>query len=193
MAEYVEQRMEEMIPEVEELERVGLLSGPEVRELIKKRKHFEYKIQKRTKKKEDFFGYIEYETNLMNLIQLRRDEIGYHHKKGHIENGIKTRINKLYKILCHRWQSDTKIWLSYIDWLNKMKWKSSVSKTNLRLLQVHNNNPKLWIAAAKYEFENGAAENGRQILLQDFRVYTSCKHLQLFFLPEIKVYDPVNK
>jgi len=31
---------------------------------------------------EDFFGYIEYETNLMNLIQLRRDEIGYHHKKG---------------------------------------------------------------------------------------------------------------
>ena len=36
---------------MEELERVGLLSGPEVRELIKKRKHFEYKIQKRTKKK----------------------------------------------------------------------------------------------------------------------------------------------
>ena len=37
--------------QVEELERVGLLTGPEVRELIKKRKYFEYKIQKRTKKK----------------------------------------------------------------------------------------------------------------------------------------------
>jgi hypothetical protein len=39
---------------VEELERCNLLTGPEVKELLRRRKHFEYKIQKRTKKKEDF-------------------------------------------------------------------------------------------------------------------------------------------
>lgn len=42
---------------------------------------------------------------------------------------------------------------------------------------MHNNNPKLWIAAAKYEFENGAAENGRQILLRGLRFHPGCKHL----------------
>lgn len=175
MAEYVEQRMEEMIPEMEELERVGILSNTEVKELVKKRKHFEYKIQKRTKQKGDFLGYIEYESNLLTLIQLRREEIGYHHKKSKIENTILNRINKLFKILCHRWQSDVKIWLSHIDWLKRVKWTQSVSKVNLRLLQVHNNNPSLWIAAAKFEFDNGSAETGRQLLLRGLRFHPQSK------------------
>jgi len=177
MAEYVEQRMEEMIPEIEELERVGLLSGKETKELIKKRKHFEYKIQKRTKQKEDFLGYIQYESNLLTLLEIRRDEIGYAHKKGQIETAIRNRINKLYKILCHRWQADVKVWLSHVDWLTKMGWKSSVSKINLRLLQVHSGSAKLWIAAAKYEFENGSAENGRQIMLRGLRFLPKSKEL----------------
>jgi len=177
MAEYVEQRMEEMIPEVEELERVGILSTSETKELIKKRKHFEYKIQKRTKQKEDFFAYIQYESNLLKLIEIRREEIGYQHKKGHIENAIKNRINKLYKILCHRWQSDTKIWLSHIDWLKQARWRGSVSKVFLRMLQVHNNNPKLWVAAAKYEFEAGSADTGRQIMLRGIRFHPTSKLL----------------
>ena len=41
--------MEEMLGEVEQMERVNLLEPKEVKELIKKRKHFEYKIQKKTK------------------------------------------------------------------------------------------------------------------------------------------------
>jgi hypothetical protein len=40
--------------QAEELERCNLLTAPEVKELLRRRKHFEYKIQKRTKKKEDF-------------------------------------------------------------------------------------------------------------------------------------------
>ena len=81
MAEYVEQRMEEMLGEVEQLERVELLTHQEVKELLKKRKGFEYKIQKRTKRKEDFLSYIQYETNLLTLIRIRRDMVDYKHKK----------------------------------------------------------------------------------------------------------------
>jgi hypothetical protein len=43
--------------QAEELERCNLLTAPEVKELLRRRKHFEYKIQKRTKKKEDFLRY----------------------------------------------------------------------------------------------------------------------------------------
>lgn len=82
MAEYVEQRMEEMVPELEELERVQLLTKGEVKSLMNKRKGFEYKIQKRTKQKEDFLSYIQYETNLLDLIKIRREKTGYLHKKG---------------------------------------------------------------------------------------------------------------
>jgi len=170
MAEYVEQRMEEMLGEVEQMERVNLLDNREVKELLKKRKHFEYKIQKRTKTKEDFLCYIQYEVNLLSLLEIRRDSTGYKHKKAEIEGGIKTRINKLYKILEHRFQSDINIWLSHIHFLKSIKWDSSVSRIYLRLLQVHSDKPRLWVAAAKWEFEHVCnPDNGRQIMLRGIR------------------------
>ena len=41
--------------------------------------------------------------------------------KGNIDHAIKNRINKLYKILCLRWQSDEKTWLSHIAWLHQVQ------------------------------------------------------------------------
>ena len=136
MAEYVEQRMEEMLGEVEQMERVNLLEPKEVKELIKKRKHFEYKIQKKTKEKEDYLAYIQYETNLLRLLALRRENTGYQHKKAEIEGGIKVRINKLFKILEHRFQSDVTVWLSHLHFLKEAQWEASVSRIYLRMLQV---------------------------------------------------------
>ena len=51
--------------------RIFLLFSP--RSVIKKRKHFEYKLQKRTKEKEDILSYIQYESSLLHLIGMRRD------------------------------------------------------------------------------------------------------------------------
>ena len=91
MAEYVEQAMEEMMNEVEQMERVMLLQTGEVKELLKKRRHYEYKLQKRNKEKTDFLEYIQYESNLLSLLRLRRETTGYSHKQAEIEGSIKTR------------------------------------------------------------------------------------------------------
>ena len=91
MAEYVEQAMEEMMNEVEQMERVMLLQTGEVKELLKKRRHYEYKLQKRKKSKRDFLEYIQYESNLLSLLKLRRESTGYRHKQAEIEGSIKTR------------------------------------------------------------------------------------------------------
>ena len=77
----MEQRMEEMINEVEQMERVNLLTGDEVKELLRKRKQFEYKLQKRSKSKDDFLEYIQYESNLLRLITMRRESIGYNNRR----------------------------------------------------------------------------------------------------------------
>ena len=77
----------------------------------------------------------------------------------------------------HRNQQDVSIWLSHIQFLKTNGWEEGVSRLYLRLLQVHNDKPSLWIEAAKWEFENeGSAENGRKILLRGLR----------FVLAEIK-------
>jgi U3 small nucleolar RNA-associated protein 6 len=46
------------------------------RKIVKKRKEFEYKIQRRTKCKEDYLRYIQFEMHLLKLTRLRR-EVSY--------------------------------------------------------------------------------------------------------------------
>jgi len=46
---------------------------PHSRAIVKKRRDLEYKLQKRTKQKEDYLKYIQYEINLLTLIRLRRE------------------------------------------------------------------------------------------------------------------------
>ncbi len=46
---------------------------PQPRAIVKKRRDLEYKLQKRTKQKEDYLKYIQYEINLLTLIRLRRE------------------------------------------------------------------------------------------------------------------------
>lgn len=40
---------------------------------MKKRKRFEYKLQRRTKEKENYLQYINYEVGLIKLIKFRRE------------------------------------------------------------------------------------------------------------------------
>ena len=102
MAERVQKNLESMLTELEQMQRVGLLSQEETKMVMKKRKRFEYKLEKQTKIKEDILAYIQYECCLLDLIELRRDKIGYLHKKGEIDDAIARRINKLFRITEHR-------------------------------------------------------------------------------------------
>lgn len=72
MAEFVEQNLEEMIPELEQMQRVGLFTPAETSVILRKRKAFEYKLKRQTKSKEDFLEYIQYEINVLALVRKRR-------------------------------------------------------------------------------------------------------------------------
>ena len=74
MAELVQAGLEGMLNELEQMQRVQLLTEDEVREVVRRRQRFEYKLQKRQKKKEDILAYIQYECALLQLIEMRRDK-----------------------------------------------------------------------------------------------------------------------
>eukprot|EP00058_Branchiostoma_floridae_P021463 XP_002606953.1 hypothetical protein BRAFLDRAFT_64949 [Branchiostoma floridae] len=76
MAEFVQQNIEKMLPELEQLERVGVFDKHEIKAIIKKRTDHEYRLVRRTKKKEDFLRYIQYEINTLSLIHHRRETGG---------------------------------------------------------------------------------------------------------------------
>jgi len=189
-----------MLMELQQLQRVQLLTPDEVKSVIKKRKHFEYKLQKRSKQKEDILAYIQYESSLLHLIGMRRDKSKYGHKKDEIDYAIARRVNKLFRILEHRFAGDLKIWSSHIAFLVKIDWKEYVGKVYRRMLQVHPDKVNLWISAARFELgpgndDNGLkVENARTILMEAIRFHPKSVELYLeSFCLELVFVDSLTK
>lgn len=141
-----------MLPEIQQLRRIGLMSKEETNVLIRRRKQYEYKLRRRTREKRDYIKYIKYEMNVLDLIKKRRKKIGYNHKVMEIDIQIVKRIHKLFRLAEGRFQDDVKLWLSHIDFAKKRKEKAVTARTYARALQTHSRNARLWIGAAKYQF-----------------------------------------
>lgn len=170
MAEFVNERIEEMLPELEQMERVKLFSKEEIRQITNKRKIYEYKLRRKQKVKEDYLQYIQYETNLLALVKKRRERTGYSFKKLEIDVAIVQRIHKLFRIALSRFPEDVRLWLTYIAFARQRRENTVVSKQYTKMLQVHNKKPELWIVAAKWEFEaNNNPDTARSLIQRGLR------------------------
>ncbi|XP_067403497.1 U3 small nucleolar RNA-associated protein 6 homolog isoform X3 [Emydura macquarii macquarii] len=187
MAERIEQRIEGRLPELEQLERVGLFTRKEIKAVIKKASALEYKIQRRALHKEDFINYIQYEINLLELIKKRRSRIGYSFKKDEIEYSIVQRIHGIFKRATEKWKDDVQLWLSHVAFCKKWNKKIQLSKVFSAMLAIHPNKPALWIMAAKWEMEERlSSESARHLFLRALRFHPeSAKLYQEYFRMEL--------
>ncbi|NXM27099.1 UTP6 protein, partial [Oxyruncus cristatus] len=187
MAERVEQRLEDRVPELEQLERVGLFSRTEIRAVLRKASALEYKIQRRALRKEDFINYIQYEINLLELIKKRRARIGYSFKKEEIEYSILHRVHSLFNRATGKWKDDVQLWLSHVAFCKQWNAKHQLSKVFSTMLAIHSNKPALWIMAAKWEMETRlSSESARHLFLRALRFHPECPKLyQEYFRMEL--------
>ncbi|KAK0173015.1 hypothetical protein PV328_006270 [Microctonus aethiopoides] len=167
MAEFVEKRCEDMIPCLEQMERIKLFDKNEIREIAKKRREFEYKIQRHTKCKEDFLRYIQYEMDLLKLIKQRREKFGNTFKKSDIDYTIANKVNSLYRQAIFKFQEDLRFWIAYMKFCKQVRFHGSVSRMIVKMLQVHQDKPKCWHIAARWEIEESKnIINARKFLLR---------------------------
>lgn len=195
MAEIIQERIEDRLPELEQLERIGLFSRAEIKAIIKKASDLEYKIQRRTLFKEDFINYVQYEINLLELIQRRRARIGYSFKKDEIENSIVHRVQGVFRRASAKWKDDVQLWLSYVVFCKKWATKAQLSKVFSAMLAIHSNKPALWIMAAKWEMEDRlSSESARQLFLRALRFHPECPKLyQEYFRMELMHAEKLRK
>ncbi|XP_004593947.2 U3 small nucleolar RNA-associated protein 6 homolog [Ochotona princeps] len=195
MAEIIQERIEDRIPELEQLERVGLFSHAEIKAIIKKASDLEYKIQRRTLFKEDFINYVQYEINLLELIQRRRTRIKYSFKRDEIENSIVHRVQGVFRRASAKWKDDVQLWLSYVVFCKKWATKEQLSKVFSAMLAIHSNKPALWIMAAKWEMEDRlSSESARQLFLRALRFHPECPKLyQEYFRMELMHAEKLRK
>ncbi|XP_068065791.1 U3 small nucleolar RNA-associated protein 6 homolog [Anomalospiza imberbis] len=187
MAERIEQRLEDRIPELEQLERVGLFTHKEIRAVLRKASALEYKIQRRALRKEDFINYIQYEVNLLELIKKRRARTGYSFKKDEIEYSILHRVHSLFNRATGKWKDDVQLWLSHVAFCKQWNAKHQLSKVFSTMLAIHSNKPALWIMAAKWEMETRlSSESARHLFLRALRFHPECPKLyQEYFRMEL--------
>ena len=195
MAEIIQERIEDRIPELEQLERIGLFSHAEIKAIIKKASDLEYKIHRRTLLKEDFINYVQYEINLLELIQRRRARIKYSFKKDEIEYSMVHRVQGVFGRASAKWKDDVQLWLSYIVFCKKCGTKTHLSKIFSAMLAIHSNKPALWIMAAKWEMEDRlSSESARQLFLRALRFHPECPKLyQEYFRMELMHAEKLRK
>ncbi|XP_011629699.1 U3 small nucleolar RNA-associated protein 6 homolog [Pogonomyrmex barbatus] len=185
MAEFVEKRCQDMIPELEQMERIKLFDKNEIRNIAKKLKEYEYKIQRHTKCKEDYLRYIQYLMDLLKLIKQRRDKYGNTQKKSDIDFAITNKINNLYKEAISKFQDDIRFWLAYMKFCKHMRFHSSVTHMLGRMLQIHRDKPKCWHIAACWELEeNDNKQSARQYLLRGLQIHPDS---QLLYIDAFKL------
>ncbi|NXN52516.1 UTP6 protein, partial [Rynchops niger] len=187
MAERIEQRLEDRVPELEQLERVGLFTRKEIKAVLRRASALEYKIQRRALRKEDFINYIQYEINLLELIKKRRARTGYSFKKDEIEISILHRIHSLFNRAIGKWKEDVQLWLSHVAFCKQWNAKHQLSKVFSSMLAIHPDKPALWIMAAKWEMETRlSSENARHLFLRALRFHPECPKLyQEYFRMEL--------
>lgn len=174
-----------MIPELEQMERIKIFDKNEIRGIAKKLKEYEYKIQRHMKTKEDYLRYIQYEMDLLKLIKQRRDKLGIMQKKSDIDYTIINKINHLYKDAIFRFQDDIRFWIAYIKFCKHVHFHNNVSHMLGRMLQVHQDKPKCWHIAARWELEeNKNKQIARQFLLRGLHIHPTS---QLLFIDAFKL------
>ncbi|XP_043336391.1 U3 small nucleolar RNA-associated protein 6 homolog isoform X1 [Cervus canadensis] len=172
MAEITQERVEDRLPELQQLERTGLFSEAEIRAVIRKTLELEYGIQRRSLSKDSFIRYVQYEIELLELIQKRRARVGYTFKKDEIEDPMIRRIQSVFQRASIKWKDDVKLWLSFVVFCRKWAANVQLSKLFSSLLAFHSNKPGLWILAAKWEMEDCfSAESARQLFLRALRFH----------------------
>uniref|UniRef100_A0A7N8WVP6 UTP6 small subunit processome component n=1 Tax=Mastacembelus armatus TaxID=205130 RepID=A0A7N8WVP6_9TELE len=177
MAEVVQHRIEERIPELEQLERVGLAHIDTVTR--NKRIHH----------------VISYEINVLELIKKRRAHIHYQFKREEIEFPIIHRINSIFRRATNKWKDDVQLWLSHVAFCKKWATKGQISKVFSALLAVHPDKPALWIMAAKSELEDrNSSESARHLFLRALRFHPNNKKVyQEYFRMELLHCEKLRK
>lgn len=195
MAEIVQQRIEERIPELEQLERVGLFTKKEIKSIIKKSTALEYKLHRLIVNKEDFIAYIQYEINVLELVKKRRAHIHYHFKREDIEFPIIHRINSVFRRATNKWKDDVQLWLSHVAFCKKWATKGQISKVFSSMLAIHPDKPALWIMAAKSELEDrNSSESARHLFLRALRFHPNNKKVyQEYFRMELLHCEKLRK
>ncbi|XP_022716123.1 U3 small nucleolar RNA-associated protein 6 homolog [Durio zibethinus] len=174
MADVVQYRLERMVDELDDLERRGLFTRREIAEIVKQRRKFEYRLKRPSPLKQDFIAYIDYETQLDSLRQLRKKaatrELVRQGKNTKTRKSVSdfasvSRIMEIYRLAVMRYKGDIELWFRYLEFCRQRK-NGRMKKVLAQVIRFHPKVPGVWIYAAAWEFDHNLNVAAARALMQ---------------------------
>ncbi|CAL9137932.1 unnamed protein product [Musa acuminata var. zebrina] len=209
MADVVQYRLERMTDELDDLERRGLFSRPEIAEIVRRRRDFEYRLKRPSPLKQDFLAYIDYEKQLDALRNLRKraiigelikeeqareeNEGADEHKKKKKKMSKKwkksisdiagvLRILDIYRMATVRYKADLDLWFKYLEFCREKR-HGRMKQVLAQAIRYHPKVPGLWIYAAAWEFDQNLNVAAARALMQSgLRTCSSSEDLWIEYL-----------
>lgn len=170
MAEVVQSHVEEMLPEVYELQQLGILTPSEAKSVIKTRTDFEYKMRRRISKKFDFVRFIDFELKLEKLKQARILKFGVNDISEGARYKSVQRIHFIFQKCLLKYKNDIQLWLRYINYCKQVSSSRALGLAFVQALKHNPTNDSLWIMSAKNEMEgNKNVSAARRIFHQGLK------------------------
>ncbi|DBA99850.1 hypothetical protein WJX77_002505 [Trebouxia sp. C0004] len=180
MADTVRYFMEDMVPELDDLEERGYFKKAEIKQIVKKRTHFEYLLKRPAAVKTDFLRYAEYETKLEELRAHRKAITGLKGKTTLADYAIVRRIHLIYERATRKFRGDLRVWLQWLHFCRSSGSTRQISRVLTKALQLHPAASGLWSYAAAWEFEHNSNAGAARTLMQ--RGLRMCKTSQQLWL-----------
>lgn len=187
MADTVQELMEDMVPELEDLARKRIFSTVEIKEIVKKRRDFEYKLKRRESQKTEYLRYVTYERALDRLRDKRKKRLGYGKKsKSSVSDfSMQKRLHFIFDRMLRKWKGDVSLWHQYIDFCVEQQANKMLHSVLARALQYHPRDVSLWVRAATWHFDDQGDIKAARIMCQrglrmiDDSVELWCHYLRL--------------
>lgn len=169
--ERVHFQQEQMLDELKDLVEKNLFTEQETKQIMKKRTGFETALVRRVAKKADYLRYATYE---MGLEQLRRKRVA----RMKLPPGPATisdyalvrRQLHIFERAVNKFKSDVGLWVQYIEVAKREGARALVGRITARALQLHPNQPGLFILAASHELEHHSPSAARVLLQRGIRM-----------------------
>lgn len=166
MTEAVQFHLERQLPELRDLVEKEIFSEKEVKDIVRKRTKFEYKLQRRISQKEDFLAYIAYEKDIESTRKARVLESGIKRRHATSDHSIVQHIYSIFKRAVTKFKGDIELWQQYIDYALETDGKSVLDRVFATALSQNPLEPTFWIKSAKWEFEGKGSSKACRSLLQ---------------------------
>ncbi len=193
MAEQVQLHLEARIPELKDLVEKGIFGDDQVRDIVRKRTKYEYRLKRRGAIIEDFLAYIEYEKQLE--VERRESVRALSMKTKHTisDHSIVQHIYGLYQRALVKFGGNVSLWMQFLNYAVMQGGKQVLDRAIAKALKLHPLNGTFWIFAAKWEWNSKGNIAATRALLQrairtngeDISIWVAFFELELSFAAKL--------